>query len=350
VATAIASEIKIKLVPQAEARLERTSTVQPRAYEAYLRGRYFWNQRTGKALHNSLLQFETSIKHDPRYAPAYAGMADSYLSLLDDAYLPPRAATTQARQWAEKAITIDAAFAEPHSSLGHAHYHEFEWIEAEREFQRAIALNPNYPSAHFYYALYLVAMGRPEEAVAEAEKALALDPVSLAAQTNVAIIWYRTGRYDEAIEEARRVLDIDAGYAHAYYVLGRAHVQKGMYREAILAARRAVALERSNVRYIASLAYIYGVAGKRTNASELLGKIKHIMVQRYVPPYMVALCYVGLGNKNEALTWLTRACAERSAELPFVNVDPRLAALRLEPRFRQILRRLGLKSTNESTS
>ena len=183
VATAIASEIKIKLAPQAEARLERISTVEPRAYEAFLRGRYLWNQRTGKALHNSLQEFEKSIKHDPGYAPAYAGMADSYLSLLDDSYMPTRAATTQARQWAEKAVTIDEAFAEPHSSLGHAHFHEYEWADAEREFQRSIALNPNYPAAHFYYANYLVAMGRYEEALAEAKKALALDPVSLTAQT-----------------------------------------------------------------------------------------------------------------------------------------------------------------------
>jgi adenylate cyclase len=179
-------------------------------------------------------------------------MADAYLSLLDDAYLPTRAATAQARQWAAKAITIDGAFAEPHSSLGHAHYHEFEWTEAEREFRRSIALNPNYPSAHFYYALYLVAMGRHE-----AQKAFALDPVSLAAQTNVAIIYYRAGRYDEAVGEARRVLDLETTYAHAHYVLGRAYVQKGRYREAILSSRRAVALEGSNVRYMASLAYIY---------------------------------------------------------------------------------------------
>jgi TolB-like protein/Flp pilus assembly protein TadD len=342
VATAIASEIQIKLAPQAEARLERTSTVEPRAYEAYLRGRYLWNQRTGKALHESLRQFEKSIKHDPGYAPAYAGMADSYLSLLDDAYLPPRAATTQARHCAEKAITIDGAFAEPHSSLGHAHYHEFEWTEAERGFQRSIALNSNYPSAHFYYALYLVAMRRHEDAVAEAKKALALDPVSLTAQTNVAIIYYRAGKYDEAIEEARRVLDIHSNYAHAHYVLGRTYVQKGMYREAILSSRRAVALEGNNVRYLASLAHIYGVAGKRTKASELLGKIKRIMAQRYVPAYMLSICYVGLGKKDEALTWLIRACGERSAESPFVNVDPRLSALRVEPRFRQILRKLGL--------
>jgi TolB-like protein/tetratricopeptide (TPR) repeat protein len=342
VATAIASEIEIKLAPQAEARLERTSIVEPQAYEAYLRGRYLWNQRTGKALHESLRQFEKSIKHGPRYAPAYAGMADSYLSLLDDAYLPPLAATAQARQWAEKAIAIDEAFAEPHSSLGHAHYHEFEWTEAEREFRRSIALNPNYPSAHFYYAHYLVAIGRHEEAVAEAKKALALDPVGLAAQTNVAIIYYRAGRYDESVEEARRVRDIDTTYPHAHYVLGRAFVQKGMYREAILSSRKAVALEGSNVRYLASLAYIYGVAGKRSNASELLDKIKHIMAQRYVPAYMMAICYVGLGKGDEALAWLTRACEERSAESPFANVDPRLATFRMEPRFRQILRKLGL--------
>lgn len=342
VSTAIANEIKIKLAPQAEARLERTSTIEPRAYEAFLRGRYLWNQRTGKALQNSLQQFEKAIVHDAGYAPAYAGMADSYLSLVDYAYLTPRAATAQAKQWAEKAINIDGEFAEPHASLGHAHLHEFEWQKAEREFQQSIALNPNYPSAHFYYALYLVATGRHEEAVAEAKKALALDPVSLAAQANVAITYYRAGLYNEAVEEARRVLEIDTTYAHAQYVLGRAYAQKGMYREAVRSSRRAVALEGNNVRYVASLAYTYGVAGKRTDASELLDKIKDIMVRRYVPAYMLAICYVSLGKKNEALDWLKKASEEHSAELPFVNVDPRLASLRVEPRFRQILRRLGL--------
>jgi TolB-like protein/Flp pilus assembly protein TadD len=342
VAAAIANEIKIKLAPQAEARLERTSIVEPQAYEAYLRGRYLWNQRTEKALHKSLQQFKESIKRDPEYAPAYAGMADAYLSLLDDSYLPPRAATAQARHWAGKAITIDEAFAEPHSSLGHAHYHEFEWKEAEREFQQSIALNPNYPSAHFYYALYLVAVGRHEEAVAQARKALALDPVSLAVQTNVAIINYRAGRNDQAVEEGCRVLDIDRTYAHAHYVLGRAYVQKGMNREAIQSSRRAVALEGSNLRYVASLAYIYGISGKRNNASELLDKIRRIMRKRYVSAYLVAICYVGLGKKDEALSWLARAYEERSAENPFVNVDPRLAVLRVDPRFWQILRKLGL--------
>ena len=342
VATAIASEIKIKLAPQAEARLERISTVEPRAYEEFLRGRYLWNQRTGKALHNSLREFEKSIKHDPGYASAYAGMADSYLSLLDDAYMPTRAATTQARQWAEKAITIDEAVAEPHSSLGHADFHEYEWADAEREFQRSIALNPNYSSGHFYYANYLVAMGRHEEAVVEAKKALALDPVSLTAQTNVAIIYYRAGRYDQGVEEARRVLDIETTFAHAHYVLGRAYVQKGMYREAIRSARRAVALEGGNVRYVASLTHICGIAGKRSDASQLLGQIKRIMMQRYVPAYPVAICYVGLGKKGEALAWLTRACEERSAESPFAKIDPRLAGLHGEPGFREILRKLGL--------
>ena len=163
-----------------------------------------------------------------------------------------------------------------------------------------------YPSAHFYYANYLVALGRYEEAIAEAKKALALDPVSMAAQTNVAIIYLRAGRYDQAVEEARRVLDLDTTYAHAYYVLGRAYVQKGMYREAILSSRRAVALEGSNVRYLASLAHTYGVAGKRSNASELLDQIKRIMVQRQVPAYALAICYAALGKKDETLAWLTK--------------------------------------------
>lgn len=341
VAAAIAGEIKIALGPQAEARLERASIVEPRAFEAYLRGRYFWNQRTGKALHNSLQQFEESIQYDPGYAPAYAGMADSYLSLLDDAYIEPLAAMAQARQWAEKAIAIDQAFPEPHSSLGHAQFHEFKWKESEGELQRSIELNPNYASAHFYYANYLVALGRSDQAVAEARKSLALDPVNLTAQANVAIIHYRVGHYEEAVDEARRALDMDNRYVHAHYILGRAYAQKRMYRDAVRSSRRAVTLEGNNVRYLASLAYIYGVAGERSRAVELLGKIKHIMSRRHVPAYMLAVCYTGLGKKDEALDWLARACEEHSAEAPFiVNADPRLAPLRTHPRFSEILRKL----------
>lgn len=342
VATAVAREIKITLAPQAEARMERNLGVNLLAYEGFLRGRYLWNQRTGESLRSSLRQFEECIKRDPGYALAYAAIADSYLSLADNAHLPMRAATAQARQWAEKAIVIDTGFADPHSSLGHAYFHEFHWAEAEREFQQSVTLNPNYPPAHFYYANYLVATKRYQEAVAEAKEALALDPVNLAAQSNLASVYYRSGRYDQAIREARRALALDGNYAHAYYVLGRAYVQKGMYPEAIESSRKAMDLEGSNTRYTASLAHVYGVAGERSKAVELLGKIKRMMARQHVPGYMVAICYVGLWKKEEALAWLSRACDERSAESPFLNVDPRLAALRKEPRFLEIQHKLRL--------
>ena len=266
VARAIAREIQIKLAPRDETRLASARSVNAEAYEAYLQGRYLWNKRTREALEKSVRYFEKAIRNDSSYAPAYAGLADSYLTLQDDGLLWPPEATDAAKQAAARALQIDEKVAEAHTSLAHAHLHEFTWSAAEREFKRALALNPSYPAAHFYYANYLVAQDRREEAIAEARCALMLDPVSLPAGSNMASILYHAQQFDQAIEQSLKVLDMDPNYARAHEDLGRAYEAKEMYPQAIRAFRKAVGLSRRSPPSLASLAHALGVAGKKKEA------------------------------------------------------------------------------------
>jgi TolB-like protein/Tfp pilus assembly protein PilF len=343
VAQAIAKEIEIKLAPRDRGRLA-AGTVNPQSYEDYLKGRYLWNTRTQEALEKSIRYFERAIQNEPRYAAAYAGLADSYLTLHDSDHILPKLATSKAKSAAAKALDIDESLAEAHISLAHAHFHELNWPSAEREFKRGIELNPNYATAHFYYANYLLAVGQPEEAVAEAGRARELDPVSLPAQTNVAMILCLAGKLDQAIEHSLRVLETDPHFAPAHEDLGRAYEQKGMHRRAIAAFRKAVAIsKRSSVRYLACLGHAWAVAGRRAEAVALLRELKRLARTRYVSCYAFALLFAGLGDKEQALSFLAGARHERSSAIPFVRVEPRFAVLRSDPRFKRLFRGGGLK-------
>jgi TolB-like protein/Tfp pilus assembly protein PilF len=346
VARAIAKEIEVKLAPRERVRLAAAAPVDPRSYEDYLKGRYLWNARTQEALEKSIHYFERAIRNEPRHAAAYAGLADSYLTLQDAELLPPRRAIRTASEAAARALEIDEALAEAHVSLAHAHFHALEWEAAEREFERGIELNPSYATAHFYYANYLLSVGRSAKAIEEAGHARALDPVSLAAQANMAIILALAGQPDRAVEQALAAIETDADYAPAYEDLGRAYGVKGMHRRAIAAFRRAVALsKRRSPRYLASLAHACAVAGMRDQALTLLGELQRLARTRYVSPYAFALTFVGLGDNERAFALLARARRERSSAMPFVAVEPRLAPLRRDPRFRALLVRLGLESS-----
>jgi len=345
VARAIANEIEIKLAPRERERLVAAATVNPQSYEDYLKGRYLWNARTQEALEKSITYFERAIRNEPRYAAAYAGLADSHLTLQDADFIQPRMAIRKAKQAAARALEIDGALAEAHISLAHAHFHELDWTTAQREFSRGIELNPSYATAHFYYANYLLTVGRSSEAIEEAGRARALDPVSLAAQTNVAVILCLAGQPDRAIEQCLAVLEIDPGYAPAYEDLGRAYGLKRMHRRAIAAFRKAVAFSKHNSpRYLASLAHACAVAGKKKEALGLVRELERLAKERYVSSYAFALIFVGLGNREKAFAWLAKARRERSSAVPFVGVEPRLAPLHPDPRFRTLLVRLGLES------
>ncbi len=236
---------------------------------------------------------------------------------------------------------MDETLAEAYTSLGHAHFHEFNWSAAGREFRRAIELNPNYANAHFYYANYLLVVGRMDEAIAAARCAQALDPVSLPAGTNLAAILYHAGHYKEAVDQSLRVLEIDSSFARAHEDLGRAYEQQGMYQQAITAFEKAVACSGRSSRDLASLAHAYAVAGKRREAVKLLEELKQISKRGYVSPYALALVAAGLGNKTETFARLAKAYTELDSALPFLKVNPRLAPLRSDSRFQDLVRRLN---------
>jgi TolB-like protein/Tfp pilus assembly protein PilF len=342
VAQAIAKEIEIKLAPEEQARLDRASSVAPQAYEAYLQGRYLWNKRTPDSLQNSIRYFEKAIQIDANFAAAHAGLADSYLTLQDDGQLSTLEGTAKAEREALKALRIDEAIAEPHISLAHAHFHLFKWPEAEKEFKRGIELNPNYATAHFYYSNYLQAMVRMQEAITEARRAQTLDPVSLPVQSNLSNVLFHARRYDQAIGQSLKALEMDPNYARSHEDLGRAYEQKGMYGRAIAAFQKAVALSKRGTGYVASLAHAYALARKRSEALSLLRELKETAKTKYVSPYALALACAGLGKIDEAFDWLEQAYQERSFALPFLNVNPRLASLHSDPRFHDLLRRVGL--------
>jgi len=342
VAHAIARQIQSRLVPPTRERSAPSGLISPEAYEAYLRGRYLWNQRTLEALPRSIKHFEKAIQIDSRYAAAYAGMADSYLTLQDDGHLPTLEATAKAKRAASEALRCDRLLAEPHTSLGHAYFHEFNWPAAEREFKRGLELNANYAVGHFYFANYLLATGQFQDALAEARHAAALDPISLPARSNTASALYYCGQYDLAVEQCLQVLEIEPKFARTYEDLGRIYREKGMQHEAIEAFKKAVTYSGRGSLYVAELAHAYASAGRRREALRLLRELTERARKRHVSSYAFALIYIGMGNKDQAFAWLDKAYHERASALPFLKTNPSLARLRSDPRFHDLVRRMSL--------
>jgi TolB-like protein/tetratricopeptide (TPR) repeat protein len=342
VAQSIARQIRIRLTPEGQARVKAPRPIDPEAYEHYLRGRYLWNQRSQDALERSVQHFKTAIRLAPAYAPAYVGLADSYLTLGDQGFLAPRQATALAKTAARRALRIAPSLAEPHISLGHAYFHEFNWRAAEREFRSGLELNPSYAIAYFYYANYLAAVGRTEEAVATAHTAHMLDPVSAPAATNRAMVLYFARRLDEGIAQTRRLLENEPAFTPAYEDLGRIYQQQSRLDQAIPMFEKAVAFSQRAPRYLASLAHALALVGRRKEALKLLRELERQAKKRYVGPYSFSLIYVSLGDKRRAFSWLEKAYRLRDSTLPFLNVDPRLDSLHSDLRFRKLLRRIGL--------
>ncbi len=340
----VARQIEIALLATEKTRLETARRVVPTAYEACLKARYLWNRRTEQDLRMSVRYFEQAIESDPTYPPAYAGLADSYLTLMDHGYLSTREATARARPVAEKALSLDERLAEAHVSLAHAALHEFDWPTAEREFLRGIELNPSYSIARHYYSNYLAAMGRLEAAVCEAEEAARLDPVSPAAPSNLSSILWHAGQYNRSIEQAQKALDLNPSYSRAWEDIGRGHEQMGALDWAVEAFQKAMALEPQALGTLASLAHAYAVAGKPNEARRIFRTLETAAKTKYVAAYSFALICVGLGRSDEAFNWLDKAFDERSPALPFINVNPRFATLRNDPRFHKLLRRIGLST------
>jgi TolB-like protein/DNA-binding winged helix-turn-helix (wHTH) protein/Tfp pilus assembly protein PilF len=343
VARTIVQGIRATLTPQEQLRLVSRGAVKPEAYEVYLRGRSYWNQRTEAALGKAIDQFSKAIQDDANFAEAYSGLADSYTTLGYLSYLDPNDAFPRAKTAATKALELDPTLAEAHASLAYYNlYYAWNWVEAEREFRQAISLNSNYATAHEWYSIFLLATRRPEEAWAEINRARELDPLSVSIMTDVGFNYFYRQEYDQAISQLRRTLAINPKFPLAHLWLGRAYQQKHMYGEAIGEFDQVNSVLPDWIVTIAGTGNAYGEWGERAKAVAILARLNQLSRQKYVTPYGIALVYAGLDDKQEAFAWLDKAVEGRSHWLVWLNLDPRWERLRADSRFAEVRERVGL--------
>jgi TolB-like protein/DNA-binding winged helix-turn-helix (wHTH) protein/Flp pilus assembly protein TadD len=342
VASAIAEQIQINLQPKEQIALTNEKAVNPEAYEAYLKGRYFWNKRTDDGLRKGIDYFNQAIEKDPTYARAYTGLADSYALLGDWEYggMAPKEAFPKAEAAATKALQLDDTLGEAHTSLAFClDLYDWNWDSAEAEFKRAIELNPGYATAHHWYSWHLAELGRKDEAIAEMRQAASLDPLSLIISADLAEVLLVARRYEQSIQQSLSTIAMDPAFAVAHYQLGQAYVQNQRYSDAMVEFQKAIALSGANTTFSSNLAYVYALAGRRSEAVKILNDQTN-RDHGFSSSAEIALIYVGLGKNDQAMTWLERAYEERFN--PSILARPSFDPLRSDKRFQDLLHRIGL--------
>jgi eukaryotic-like serine/threonine-protein kinase len=345
IARAIAHEIQTKVTSSEQVRLARNRPVNRKAFDDHLQGRYlYWNMRTKENLEKAIEYFQSAINADRTYAPAYAGLADCYnlLGTEQIGALPPIESRRKAEEAAGEALQLDGELAEAHAALGWVKHFNWEWAAAEREFKLAIERNPNHANGHLFYAGFLASSGRLEEGIAEVNRAQELDPFSLAISAQRGFILENARRYDEAIEQLRRVIAVDPNRYPAYWYLGHTYAASGRFNEAIAASENAAALSGRSPGALGFLGLAYGLAGRKDEANKVLKELLDLQRRRYVSPPALANVYIGLGNHDQAFFWLEKAYQDRSNYMAWLKVYPLLDPLRSDPRFDDLLRRIGL--------
>jgi tetratricopeptide (TPR) repeat protein len=343
VARTIVGQIRATLVGQEQAALDKSKAVNPEAYEAYLKGRYFWNKRTGDGLRKAIAYFSHAIEADPNYAEAYSGLADAYALSGDWEYgvLSPQEAFGQARAAASKALTLDDSLGEAHTSLAFAlDLYGWDWQAAEKEYEQAIKLSPSYSTLHLWYAWHLMVVGRTSEGILELRKAESLDPLSLIVGADLADALCIARLYDESVEQSRKTLELDPNFAVGHYELGQALVQKQSANEAIVEFQKAIALSGHSGAFDSNLAYAYAVSGQKDEATKILGELAATSDKNHSADANIALIYVGFGDNDQAMIWLEKAYETRFN--PSILLRPAWDPLRSDARFKDLRRRIGL--------
>jgi TolB-like protein/Tfp pilus assembly protein PilF len=342
IARTIADTLQAKLSGSEKHAIAARPTEITEAHQLYLKGRFFWNKRTGAGLKKSIDYFEQAIAVDPNYAPAYAGVADGYVLLPGYTAGIPRDCYPKAITAAKKALELDDTLAEAHTTLGIAIWsYEFDFVQANREFQRAIELNPNYATGHQQYGnVTLAALGRFDEAILEGKRAVELDPLSLIINTDLGMTYYFARRYDEAIEQFHKAIEIDPNFYFAHLELGEALAEKRAFDEAITECQKARALN-DDPFVLAMLDNAYARSGNRTEALKILDQLKELSRQRYVNAYSFVIVYVGLGDREEALRWVEQSYEDRAgSDLGWIRVDSLVDPLRDDARFEAIAQKI----------
>ena len=341
VAQKVAETLKVRLLGEEKRKINKKPTENLEAYNLYRQGRYYGDKVSEEGIKKALPFFQHAIEKDPRFALAYAGMADTYVAAAD-AFIAPREAFSKAKEAALKAIELDDSLAEAHASLGLVHYHyDWDWAAAEKEFKRALVLNPQSAWSYTLYSQFLGGMGRVDEANEQGRRALELDPLSVTARWCLGWAFLSAGRSDEAIEQLAKAMELDPSSAWARTFLGRAYLSKGMQQRAIEELETARRDEPDDVFVLGLLGYGYAVTGRRADAFKVLHSLDEMEGRRYVSRAARVYVYAGLGDKDKAFEWLEKAYQERSDALAWFRQEPESLSLRSDPRFAPLMRKIG---------
>jgi TolB-like protein/DNA-binding winged helix-turn-helix (wHTH) protein len=336
VSSAIVDEIRINLSPEDKERLAKRVSISPSAYEDYLRGRYYWNKRSGDGFAKAIGYFEEATRKDPQYALAYAGLADCYGIIGATIYgtVPSAEAAPKAKAAAIRALEIDPSLAEAETSLATARFnYDWDWNAAAAGFQRAIQLDPKYATAYQRYSLYSIAMGRFDDSLEQIKKARDLDPLSISINSSLGWRLYLARQYDRSIAQLKDTLEMDPAYEWAHLILGQAYEQKGAFDLALPELLKAVELSHNSPLMVSALAHAYALSGNPAEAQQLLNHLHAQSGKMYVSPYYIGIVYLALRKNDLAMDWFEKALADRSNGLVFLNVEPELDPLRTNPRF-----------------
>lgn len=346
----IYKELQLELSVVKQKELSKRYTNDNEAYQLYLKGRYFWNKFTEDGIKKGMEYFNQAIEKDPNFALAYAGLADCY-SGLAYSFMPPKEAAPVARAYCLKALELDDGLADAHYAIADVKYHyDWDWPAVETELKRVLELNPNHALAYELYGRYLSSMGRQEEGLVQLRRALELDPLSHLTNCYLSMVYYGARQYDQAIEQALTALEMESYCPFEYLWISGSLLEQGKYQEGIIELNKARTQSAEWPPIMASLAYGYAVSGNRAETEKLLAEMQRLAQDRYVDPYLFAIVYSGLGEKDTAFHWLEKAVEVRSKEIPLLKVEPKLDSLRSDPRFAALLKKVRLERNIISNS
>jgi serine/threonine-protein kinase len=339
----ISEKLRLRLMAAEKKRLKKRHTRDPLAYQLYLKGRFHWNKRTEESFYKAIEFFEEAIIADPKYALAYSGLSDCYSLLAGFGFINPSEGYTKATELAEKALSIDDTLGEAHTSLAVIQYrYRWNWAEAEKEYGRAIELNPGYATARLWRAVFLIMMGRFEEGKVELERGMEMDPLSLVMNWTKGYLLYYMRQYQEAIDQLRRTLDLEPNFIRAHFDLALVYIQTGMYDEAIAEFKTWIEGTEEGPGAQSLLGYAYAASGRRQEAFAVIDELKAQSSQRYVSNYSIAVIYIGLGERDLGFEWLEKSYEAHEDPLISLKVNPRFDSLRDDPRFERLIRGIGL--------
>ncbi len=347
IALAISQKLRLTISGTDATRLAENQPVDAKAYEFYLLGRYHLNKLTDEGFFKGRDYFQQAIDRDPKYALAYTGLADAYNRLSAWNAISPKEGFPKAKEAAIKALEIDDRLAEAHISLAMVKlFYEWDWAVAESEFRKALELNPDNSDAHYMYSLYLMRMGRFDEALVEMRRAHELDPLSLEQFAGIGEIFYYQRQYDQAIEQYKKILELEPNSGFAYWWLGNVYVQKGMFEDAVAAYQKSIPLSGDSPDEPTGLAYAYALSGNKKAALQIIEELKQRSHKSYISPVLIAVVYIGLNEKEQAFEWLEKGFAERDSFLTSLKVEPIFDPLRSDSRYSELIRRIGFSQQN----